>query len=284
MKKIITLFITVALLALASVCLAAKPIVVFGAMGVETHHLMNKLEKPKFMKVANHNCAVGKIDGYPVVVMSTRMGMVNASSATTIAMEKFKPLYALSTGTAGAHRDQLRLNDIILCDRMCNSNVYVSEPRPRGAGSNGNDWSYEDSEICLNNQWDRIRYLRSDAKLMAIAKNTPYSKGLLVVGTSTSGDVWNRECDYIDYLHKEMGTICEDMESYGVASVCLKYGIPFLGVRVICNNELVEQTANSVRGGGMDWGEEDFYFNASTHCQNFAYDVIKKIIQEQRKK
>lgn len=278
MKKTITLFITVALLALASVCLAAKPIVVFGAMGVETHHLMNKLEKPKFKKVANHNCAIGKIDGYPVVVMSTRMGMVNASSAATIAMEKFKPLYALSTGTAGAHRDQLRLNDIILCDKMCNSNMYVSEPRPRGAGSNGNDWSYEDSEICLNNQWDRIRYLRSDAKLMAIAKNTPYSKGLLVVGTSTSGDVWNRECDEIDFIRSNFNTHCEDMETFAIASVCAKYGVPMLGVRIICNNELVDATVENVLGA------EDFCVTSANNCQDYVYDVIKGIVKSIRSK
>lgn len=269
---------TVALLALASVCLAAKPIVVFGAMGVETHYLMNKLEKPKFMKVANHNCAMGKIDGYPVVVMSTHMGMVNAASAATIVMEKFKPLYALSTGTAGAHRDQLRLNDIILCDRMCNSNVYVSEPRPRGAGSNGNDWSYEDSEICLNGQWDRIRYLRSDAKLMAVAKNTPYTKGLLVVGTTTSGDVWNRECDEIDFIRSNFNTHCEDMETFAIASVCAKYGVPMLGVRIICNNELVDVTTGNVLGA------EDFYVTSAKNEQEYVYDVIKGIVKSIRGK
>lgn len=277
MKKILALTCLLLML-LSAGCLAAKPIVVFGAMGVETHHLMNKLEKPKFKKVANHNCAFGKIDGYPVVVMSTHMGMVNGASAATIAMEKFKPLYALSTGTAGAHRDQLRLNDIILCDRMCNSNMYVSEPRPRGAGSNGNDWSYEDSEICLNGQWDRIRYLRSDAKLMAIAKNTPYTKGLLVVGTSTSGDVWNRECDEIDFIRSNFDTHCEDMETFAIASVCAKYGVPMMGVRIICNNELVEVTNGNVLGA------EDFYTTSAKNEQEYVYDVIKGIVKSIRGK
>lgn len=278
MKKIVTLFVAVALMALASVCVAAKPIVVFGAMGVETHHLMNMLEKPKFMKVVNHNCAIGKIDGYPVVVMTTHMGMVNASSAATVAMEKFKPVYALSTGTAGAHRDQLRLNDIILCDKMCNSNVYVSEPRPRGAGSNGNDWSYEDSEICLNNQWDRIRYLRSDAKLMDIAKRTPYDKGVLVVGTTTSGDVWNRECDEIDWIRKNFNTHCEEMETFAIASVCAKYGVPMLGVRIICNNELQAASEGNVLNA------EDFYITSAKNGQDYVYDVIKGIVKSIRSK
>ena len=278
MKKIITSLIVVILSVWEGVCMAAKPIVVFGAMGVETHHLMNKLEKPKFVKVANHNCAMGKIDGYPVVVMSTHMGMVNGASAATIAMEKFKPLYVLSTGTAGAHRDQLRLNDIVLCDRMCNSNMYVSEPRPRGAGSNGNDWSYEDSEICLNGQWDRIRYLRSDAKLMTIAKNTPYTKGLLVVGTTTSGDVWNRECDEIDFIRSNFDTHCEDMETFAIASVCAKYGVPMMGVRIICNNELVDATMENVLG------VEDFYMTSAKNEQEYVYDVIKGIVKSIRSK
>lgn len=261
---------------LSAVCLAAKPIVVFGAMGVETHHLMNKLEKPKFMKVVNHNCAIGKIDGYPVVVMTTHMGMVNAASATTVALEKWKPVCVLSTGTAGAHRDQLRLNDIVLCDKMCNSNVYVSEPRPRGAGSNGNDWSYEDSEICMNGEWDRIRYLHSDAKLMSIAKKTPYEKGLLVIGTTTSGDVWNRECDEIDFIRSNFNTHCEEMETFAIASVCAKYAVPMLGIRVICNNELQAASEGNVLLA------EDFYVTCAKNGQDYVYDVIKGIVKDLR--
>lgn len=284
MKKILALAFTI-LLALASTCMAgAKPIVVLGAMNVEIAQLMNKLEKPKFATTFGHKYATGKIDGYPVVVLQTQMGLTNATSAATLVAERFKPLCVLGIGTAGAHVDNMKIYDIVLQEKICNTNCYDTEPRARGEGSNDEDWNYHDLEIFQNGQWIRTRYVPADAKMLALAQKVAYPYGKVYVGIGNSGDVWNRECDYIDYLHKEMGTICEDMESYGVASVCLKYGIPFLGVRVICNNELVEQTANSVRGGGMDWGEEDFYFNASTHCQNYAYDVIKKIIQEQRKK
>lgn len=279
MKKFFGILCGICIL-LASTCFAgAKPIVVFGAMQVEVTHLMEKLENSKTLIVAGHNCVRGKIDGYPVIVFETRMGLVNAASAATLAVEKFKPLYVLTTGTAGAHRDNLKIGDIILCEKLCNSNVYISDYRPRGAGSNGDDWEYQDSEIFINGNWDRVRYLYSDRKLLTIAQKIPYKHGGLMLGTSTSGDVWNRECDEIDLIHKNFNTDCEEMESFAIASVCAKYDIPFLGVRVICNNEFLDTSAGEER----ELVSEDFYVVPAKHEQEYVYNVLKEIIKSVKK-
>lgn len=279
MKKFFGILCGIGVL-LVSTCFAGtKPIVVFGTMKVEVSHLMDKLENPKTMTVAGHNCVKGMVDGYPVVVFETRMGMVNASSAATIAIEKFKPIYALTTGTAGAHRDDLKIGDIILCEKLCNSNVYVSEYRPRGAGSNGNDWEYQDSEIFINGDWDRVRYLYSNRKLLTIAQKVPYKHGGLMLGITTSGDVWNRECDEIDFIRKNYNTDCEDMESFAIASVCTKYDVPFLGVRVICNNEFLDTSADEDR----ELVGEDFYVVPAKNAQEYIYKVLKEIIKSVKK-
>lgn len=126
MKKLVALFVTVTLLALGGVCMAAKqPIVVMGAMRVEVEEMMQAMAKPKFKEVAGHYCAFGKIDGYPVVIMETRIGMVNAASATTIAMERFNPLCVLTTGTSGAQRDDLKVGDIVLCENSAITTITL---------------------------------------------------------------------------------------------------------------------------------------------------------------
>lgn len=53
-----------------------------------------------------------------------------------------------------------------------------------------------------------------------------------------SGDVFNREIDRIDWITRTFENLCEDMESIGVYSVCEKFNIPCIGIRIISNNEI----------------------------------------------
>lgn len=186
MKKITTLLTITLLFALGSVCMAAKqPIVVMGAMRVEVEEMMQTMAKPKFKEVAGHYCAFGKIDGYPVVIMETRVGMVNAASATTIAMERFNPLCVLTTGTSGAQRDDLKVGDIVLCEKFCYYNYYITPYAPRGGGSDSFGWNYQDSEVFAQGKWDKTRYMESNKDLINIAYQVPYAagrRGLGIVG------------------------------------------------------------------------------------------------------
>ena len=58
------------------------------------------------------------------------------------------------------------------------------------------------------------------------------------IGTIGSGDVFNREIDRIDWISNKFDNLCEDMESIGVYSVCNKFNIPCIGIRIISNNEI----------------------------------------------
>ena len=63
-------------------------------------------------------------------------------------------------------------------------------------------------------------------------------KNKVYTGTIGSGDVFNREIDRIDWISNNFGNLCEDMESIGVYSVCNKFNIPCIGIRIISNNEI----------------------------------------------
>ena len=82
--------------------------------------------------------------------------------------------------------------------------------------------------------------IAADAVLLATAKEQAksYKKGRNLVGTITSSNSWNRRQDVILFLNREYGSLCEEMETHSVAQICQRYGVPFIGLRVLSNAEL----------------------------------------------
>lgn len=56
-----------------------------------------------------------------------------------------------------------------------------------------------------------------------------------------SGDLFNREIDCILWMNDRYGVLSEDMESIGVYSAAKELGIPCIGMRIISNNELLNE-------------------------------------------
>ena len=277
MKKIIALVFAAMMLLASAAMAASKPILVLGAMGVETNLLMQKLDKPKFCKVAEHNCAKGTINGKQVVVMLSHMGMVNASSAATIGIMKFNPSMVISTGTAGATHRGVNIYDIVICERLCNTNVYSSEPVPEGGGYDMKNWTFETMEFFRNGAWQNsTKYIESDKDLVKSALAVPYKKGKLFKGTTVSSDSWMRECDWVSKLQKQFGTDCEEMESFAIATAASKFNIPFVAVRVISNSEFTN--AGTTKGLGGD--DEDFYTIAAGYEQEYVYDLLQVLTKK----
>jgi adenosylhomocysteine nucleosidase len=89
------------------------------------------------------------------------------------------------------------------------------------------------------------------------------------VGTLGSGDVWDKETDRILMLNKKYGTLCEDMESIGIYTVSNMFNIPVIGIRIVSNNEILE---------------EEYDRSIGRKSQEFTYEFIKKIILKSYKK
>ncbi|MCQ2363316.1 MAG: 5'-methylthioadenosine/S-adenosylhomocysteine nucleosidase [Acidaminococcaceae bacterium] len=273
MKRLFTL-ICVAMMMVATTCLAgAKPILVLAGMSIEMGHLVERLEKPEFVKVAQHMCAKGKIGGQPVVIMFTHLGRTNAACATTAGIMKFDPSMVISTGTASATHANMKLNDIVICERLCTANVYSSEPMAPGKGYNMDKWKLETLEFVKDGVWQaEDRYLYSDKNLVKTALTVPYEHGNLVTGTTVTSDTWIRESDWIAALQKKLGTDCSEMESFAIGAVASKFNLPFLAVRVIANSEFI-----SFRPDHFVEGDELFYIQSANYCQQYVYDLVKKL-------
>ena len=64
------------------------------------------------------------------------------------------------------------------------------------------------------------------------------------IGKIASGDLWNREFDRILFLNDKYNTLCEEMETGGVYTTANSFNVPVLSVRIISNNELLQEDYN----------------------------------------
>jgi len=78
-----------------------KPIVVIAALDVEFGFLKEKLEDLKISKINQYTFYEGLINNYPIVICCCMVMGINATIATTLAIQKYNPLAIINEGTAG---------------------------------------------------------------------------------------------------------------------------------------------------------------------------------------
>lgn len=78
-----------------------------------------------------------------------------------------------------------------------------------------------------------------------------------------SGDAWNKEIDRILCLKEKCKVLSGDMESIGVYTVANKMNVPVLGIRVMSDNELLN---------------ESYERDTAIEAQRIALEVVKKYI------
>ena len=246
----------------------SRPILIQGAMKIETDILIFALEDSQDINIAHWRYVAGKIGGYPVVISVTRCGGVNASVSTALAIETFKPCAVINQGTAGGHDPALHRRDIVIASDCFNASAWKAGKSAKGEGVD-----YRNINILDVNFYDeyengeKITFLPSDKKLKAsaLAVKDKYTGGKIIEGRIASYDSWERRVDNILFFHEKFGSSCEEMETFPVAKVCRVYGVPFLGVRIISNSALT--------------GEE-FLPGLGHDCQEFVIEIVKDYVKE----
>ncbi len=237
------------------------PIAVIGALEEEIDLVNASLCGRRSEWVGEYRFDFGTVAGTDVVVAHSFMGMANSAAATALAVVRFGAGAVLSIGTAGAHDPALHTGDIVLGSSTVNDNSHMTAHRGRGSGSDVGAWKVMGNEVGVCGAGELRTEFFCDAEMLAAARAVPYGGGRLVAGTIASGDVWNKEIDRIDALHRGRGSDCEDMETFSIAQTCWQLGrVPWLGVRVVSNSE--------------HYPDEAFDVSVAQQCQAFALDVI----------
>jgi adenosylhomocysteine nucleosidase len=268
MKKILVLMLT--LLLASAVWMPAlgettapRPILIQGAMDLETSTMIEALEDAEEQTLYGYTFVSGTLDGYPVVISKTQVGMVNAAATTTIGIMTYNPIAVINQGTAGGHDEALHQGDIVIGTTTVNINSFKSDWAAAGAGIDPTKWINRSTEVYVDGEIADVMQLHSNAALVEIAKTVAYENGALVEGVIGSGDVWNKELDRIALIHDTFDTSCEEMETFAVAQVCAYMDVPFLGIRILSNNEIHEESFDPATG---------------PDCQNYTLDVARAMI------
>ncbi|MGQ0701644.1 MAG: 5'-methylthioadenosine/S-adenosylhomocysteine nucleosidase [Gemmatimonadales bacterium] len=243
-----------------------RPVLVQGAMQLETALLVSRLEEVKVDKVAAWTFWRGTLEGYPVIVSKTLKGTANAAAATALAIERYHPIAIVNQGTAGGHDSTLHVYHIVLGTSAVNLGAFKTPHRGAGTGSNALDWVPLDllvSEGSAGNDPNehQVARFQGDSALLAAARSAKhrYTKGRIVEGVIGSSDIWNEEIDRIARLRAASGTSVEEMETASAGQIAGPFKVPFLGIRVVSNN--------ITSGGAYDpkTGEA---------CQDFVFQVL----------
>ncbi len=243
-----------------------KPIVILGPMESESAWLIQQLSHPKVTRLGAYSYFEGIIDNYPVVVCRCYIGVVNSAAATALAIRQYDPLCVIIQGTAGAHNPALHQGDIVLGERTVHIGRWFTPHRDKGTGIDADQWEPHGSEIISIGPGEDTMYLKGDERILQVAANIPNPGGKVVRGVIGAADIWNRELDMLERLHRTLHTECEEMEGYGVMQVCAQLGVPNADIRVISNSE---------------WHPgEEFNEKYGENCQKFVLEVTRRLIAE----
>lgn len=217
-----------------------KLILIQGAMDIEIEYYLNQLKNRKDRAIAGYEFYEGNIKGVEVVISKTLVGTINSTIATTIGITNYNPDIVINQGIAGSHRIDLHIGDIVIGEKCCNINAYKMPTKNEGEGSNPFEW--EPNKRAKDVQ-------EANMKLFEVIKNNMISKypNKIYKGILGSGDVFNREVDRIYWINDIFKSYCEDMESIGTYSVCNKFNVPCVGIRIISNNEILLEELDKVK-------------------------------------
>ena len=216
----------------------SRCILIQGAMDIETDQLINALTNAEETILDGFRFVSGSYKGVSIIVSGTQMGKINAALATYIGIRRFAPSLVINQGTAGAHDIDLNVGDIIIGKRYIDYDATRSSSRKAGDGYSILNRTLRKTDLFAENKWQETESISADPDLFekALSVSNPY--GRVLTGTIATGDGFNREADAIIEMHDHYGSDCEEMETFAVAQVCAHLGVPFLGYRVISNNEL----------------------------------------------
>lgn len=209
-----------------------KIILIQGAMDIEIEYLISQLENVEEQDISGYPFYIGILNNVKIVVSKTLIGTINSTIATTIGIINYQPDFVINQGIAGAHSVDIHTGDIIIGEKCCNINSYSMPAISEGNGSSVFEWEPD----------KRAKKAKcTNAELLNILQNNIIANTSkhVYTGVLGSGDAFNREVDRIKWINQLFNTSCEDMESIGTYSVCDKFNVPCVGIRIISNNEIL---------------------------------------------
>jgi adenosylhomocysteine nucleosidase len=178
-------------------------------------------------------------------IMRSGIGMVHAAAATQSLIAEHQPSIILNFGCAGAHRRDLLPGDVIIGNRC----IYhaATQILPNGKERYVGFIDEQGADIAHVNRLHAVDCdIRLVERALTVVRRSPIEPWpdsrrvpIATVGAIASADVWTQSIDRLDAIHRQHKTLCEDMEAAAVGRIAQLYGLPFLAVKDISNNEFL---------------------------------------------
>lgn len=229
------------------------PVAVICAMDSEAVHLRERLEDAVEDPFHVWRRTRGRIGSVECQIIVSGIGLINASATTSALCIGRRPRAIINYGCSGAHRADVACGDVVLANRVVHHSSLIVQP--------------DGSE-----RYQGYRYARDGAEVVAeailpdpvlfdlatqAAGRTPLPAWpgashdpVVHVGAVGSADIWTQHGERIRMLHNLHGSLCEEMEAAAIGQVATMFGVPFLAVKDISNNEL--QAATDLDNGWAD--------------------------------
>lgn len=214
-------------------------ILIQGAMESETEYMIEQLEGSACVTLGNYKYHTGFMGKHrePVIISRTYQGMVNAAAATSLALTYFAPKAVINQGIAGGHAPEIHLGEILIGERIVPMGAIMWNFGEAGAGIDARGFRPLELEIFRKEKGvtEKIADFPCDERLIAAAERVETPKRTMR-GVIGSADEWNNQIDRIALLRERYQTMAEEMESAAMAQLCVSYGVPFIGIRIISNS------------------------------------------------
>lgn len=218
------------------------------------------------------------LDGQPVNLLLSGIGMVNAAGALGRSLADLSPASIINYGCAGAHQASMEPGDVVIGAQYVHHRaVTILETGEEKYG--GMPISPEDATHF-------VEIFEADPKLLSTARSaaigwTPEpwpdtgrkKRTRVHAGPITSADAWTQATDLIERIHEEHGTFSEDMESAALAQIAAMHQIPFLAIKDISNNEFHKATGVGPAGGPSLEDVRD-------EVGKRAFELVRRLLRE----
>lgn len=203
-----------------------------------------------------------------VDVVTCGIGEVDAAMVTTSILMQRLPQLVLSVGCSGGHSKHLKEGDVIVSTavvptayKMIRHNGEshhiglrrnISDPplRELPIDSALTEAAMAGAALSTLPSWC-VLVLTTFLQCYCIGfrPSTSTTRPIVYRGKIGSSDIWTQWPKEIERQHNELGTLCEEMESFGCGRVCQEFGVPFIAIKDVANNELNKRLAADTETG-----------------------------------
>ncbi|MCK9267400.1 MAG: 5'-methylthioadenosine/adenosylhomocysteine nucleosidase [Alkaliphilus sp.] len=226
---------------------------IIGAMDEEIYNLKNEMEISEVKTVANMDFYMGAIEGKEIILVRCGIGKVNAAICTQILISIFDVKTIINTGVAGAIKDDLNVLDIVISTDVQQHDFDVTGFGYKlGVIPGMKKYIFPADEDLIQ------KAVYASEKVLS---NNRVSKGRIV-----SGDIFVSDVKLKQYLLKNFGAYCTEMEGAAIGHTCYVNNIPFVIIRAM---------SDRADGSAHD------NFNKFVHqAANYSKDIVKLMLKK----